>query len=174
MNIEKEYKFKVDKIPNNLESKYIVQTYFNKEGKLDRIKSLFKDIDINKIDTFRVRKTVVNNKTKYVLTLKSKGDFERLEYETIISKEDYNFFTLNNVISCVIKNRYYLYENNLKFEFDEYLNLKDELYTCEIEVDSNFNDMNLIFDVFNKYNIKYEDITYKNEYKNSNLIKYFG
>ncbi len=178
MSKEIELKYLVSKIPENFNEKiYIDQKYFNPKGKEEYLKSLFKDIDLNTINTFRLRTITKNNKPTYILTLKSKGiNYSRDEYEIEIDEKTYNLLN-KDIESEIIKNRYIKLINNYKFEFDEYLNLKIKLITLEVELKSEEKieeDISKIETILNKLNISFENVTFDNRYKNSNLIKYFG
>ena len=178
MSKEIELKYLVSKIPENFNEKiYIYQKYFNPKGKEEYLKSLFKDIDLNTINTFRLRTITKNNKPIYILTLKSKGiNYSRDEYEIEINEKTYNLLN-KDIESEIIKNRYIKLINNYKFEFDEYLNLKIKLITLEVELETETNieeDISKIETILNKLNISFENVTFDNRYKNSNLIKYFG
>ena len=75
----------------------------------------------------------------------------------------------------MIKNRYKINKSLYTFEFDEYLNLKTNLYTCEVE-DEEFDKHQVeIEDILKNYfKLDFVDVTLDPKYKNSNLIKYFG
>lgn len=178
MSKEIELKYLVSKIPDNFNEKiYIDQKYFNPKGKEEYLKSLFKDIDLNTINTFRLRTITKNNKTTYILTLKSKGiNYSRDEYEIEIDKKTYNLLN-KDIESEIIKNRYIKIVDNYKFEFDEYLNLKIKPITLEVELETETNieeDISKIETILTSLNISFENVTFDNRYKNSNLMKYFG
>ena len=105
MSKEIELKYLVSNIPENFNEKiYIDQKYFNPKGKEEYLKSLFKDIDLNAINTFRLRTITKNNKTTHILTLKSKGiNYSRDEYEIEIDKKTYKGRKLFSFNTEVIK-----------------------------------------------------------------------
>ena len=140
MNIETELKYQVNKIPHNYDKKIsIIQSYFDGKKKANLISELYPDIDINSINTFRTRIISCLGKTHYILTLKTKSNngYSRNEYEKEITKEIYNELLDGNVQSVIIKNRYVINYNSYNFEFDEYLNLKTDLKTLEVELHNN-------------------------------------
>lgn len=175
MTIETEVKYLINKLPNDLPSPlYIEQRYFETVKTLNKILDLFNLENLNNISTKRIR-LIKTDKISYVITLKTKGLYSREEYEQEISEEFYQEILKENILSCVIKNRYKVNYLNYVFEFDEYLNLKTKLYTCEVE-DSEFDKhQEEIEDILKNYfKLDYLDVTLNPKYKNSNLIKYFG
>ena len=139
----------------------------------DKIKYI-QDIDW---DYVLYNSLVIDNSIDYILTLKTKGQYERDEFEKKIDKETFQKFISSDIESLIIKNRYVYHLNNYKYEFDEYLNLKSKLYTCEVE----FNDLNDLDKVkeeveknlSNYFKVNFTDVTLDGRYKNSNLHKYF-
>ncbi|MBP5342417.1 CYTH domain-containing protein [bacterium] len=179
MNYEIELKYKVNKLPLKFDRCLeIVQTYFKPKNNLDILIESFDNLDINTINTFRLRKIIENNNIKYYLTLKTKSvGIKRKEYEKEISIDTYNTLIQENIDSKVIKNRYIKYENNYIFEYDEYLNLKINLITLEVELEKENNlqeDKTKIEAILKENNIEYIDVTLDHRYKNTNIIKYFG
>lgn len=175
MTIETEVKYLINKLPNDLPNPlYIEQRYFETVKTLNKILDLFNLENLNNISTKRIR-LIKTDKISYVITLKTKGLYSREEYEQEISEEFYQEILKENILSCVIKNRYKVNYLNYVFEFDEYLNLKTKLYTCEVE-DSEFDKhQEEIEDILKNYfKLDYLDVTLNPKYKNSNLIKYFG
>lgn len=175
MTIETEVKYLINKLPNDLPSPlYIEQRYFETVKTLNKILDLFNLENLNNISTKRIR-LIKTDKISYIITLKTKGLYSREEYEQEISEEFYQEILKENILSCVIKNRYKVNYLNYVFEFDEYLNLKTKLYTCEVE-DSEFDKhQEEIEDILKNYfKLDYLDVTLNPKYKNSNLIKYFG
>ena len=185
MAIETEFKFLVDKLPlynfNDAQKYHIDQIYFDGSKRKEELIALFPDIDISMINTFRVRKIEDNKRTYFIITLKSKAfpnGLSRYEYEKEISEEAFNSLIHHNIDSEIIKNRYVDIFNGYKFEFDEYLNLKKDLITVEVEV----NNIELyekevarfLLMIKDHYGLEARDVTYNSIYKNSNLIKYFG
>ena len=177
-NIETEYKFLVDKLPTYYDQKIeIVQIYFDKLKVKDLILKIFEfdDSEFDNITTSRVRTIKVDNQTRYLITLKTKGKISRIEYEREITKEQYDELIYNNMISIIMKNRYVI-QKEVCFEFDEYLNLKSNLITCEVEIDDSDYDKVIIYlkNLIKKhFDIEAIDVTLDSRYKNSNLHKYF-
>lgn len=178
-NIETEYKFVVDKLPKYYDRKLeIIQQYFNKDNKKDLIIKLFNlnESEFDALNTTRVRLIKEDELIKRVITLKTKGNVSRKEYELEISEGVYNDLIKDNVLSVIKKVRY-IVNKEFNFEFDEYLNLNSRLITCEVEVDDETtNNQFGIFlkDKINKeFNINAIDVTNDYRYKNSNLHKYF-
>ncbi|MBQ4571614.1 MAG: hypothetical protein IJB21_07945 [Bacilli bacterium] len=175
MAIETEVKYLINKLPDNLpHPMYIEQRYFEPVNTLNKILELFNLESLDKISTRRVR-LIKTDKISYVITLKTKGMYSRVEYEKEINEELYNEILKEKILSCVIKNRYKVINSNYVFEFDEYLNLKTKLYTCEVEDEEFDKHKKEIEDILKEYfKIEYIDVTLDPKYKNSNLIKYFG
>ena len=175
MAIETEVKFLINKLPDNLtEPLYIEQRYFEPVKTLEKILDLFKLDNLNNISTKRVR-LIKTDKISYVITLKTKGLYSREEYEEEITKELYDAILKEEIKSCVIKNRYKVKYLDFIFEFDEYLNLKNKLYTCEVEDNNLDKHQEIIENCLKDYfKLEYLDVTLNPKYKNSNLIKYFG
>ena len=181
MSIETELKYKVNKLPNKYDKKIsIIQTYFDGFKKEDILHKIFPEIDIDNISTFRTRQIKVNDNIEYILTLKTKSNdgYSRFEYEKNIDIDTYKSLITDNELSIVIKNRYVLKYNNYKFEFDEYLNTKEYLITCEVELDNNDLDSiekekENIEKILEEFGLEYIDVTMDYRYKNSNITKYF-
>lgn len=187
VNYEIEYKYLINKLPFNKEElnedikkKYIEQVYFKtNDDKNELIKKKVKLESINNISTFRVRKIKEKSEVYYVLTLKSKGELYREEYECYLNEEEYNYLS-EEIESVIIKNRYVkcISYNNKEytFEFDEYLNLNTDLLTCEVEVDSTDKTLkdNIEYILKNIINIEFEDVTKEKKYKNKYLVENFG
>ena len=175
MAIETEVKYLINKLPDNLPSPiYIEQRYFEPRNTLDKILKLFDLESLENIPTRRIR-LIKTDKISYVITLKTKGMYSRVEYEKEISEELYNEILKEKILSCVIKNRYKINSSIYTFEFDEYLNLKTELFTCEIEDNEFDKHKDEIESILKDYfKLEFIDVTLNPQYKNSNLIKYFG
>lgn len=173
--IETEVKYLINKLPINLPNPmYIEQRYFEPVNTLDKILTLFNLESLNGIPTKRIR-LIKTNQISYVITLKTKGLYSRVEYEKEISEELYNEILKEEVKSCVIKNRYKIKIKNYVFEFDEYLNLKKSLFTCEVEDENILEHQKDIENILlNYFNLEFKDVTLDHKYKNSNLVKYFG
>ena len=179
-NIETEFKFLIDRIPKiKFDRKLeITQIYFNGFKCKTLLIDLFKlsEDEFNMIHTFRARIIKENQNVDYIITLKTKGITSRKELELNVSKDIYDLLINNNIVSIIIKNRYIL-KDQYNYEFDEYLNLQNKLFTCEVEV--TLDEMNdniktyLMNNLQKKYLLSVSDITMDNRYKNSNLHKYF-
>lgn len=187
INYEIEYKYLINKLPfdkeelnEDIKKKYIEQVYFKtNDDKNELIKKKVKLESINNISTFRVRKIKEKSEVYYVLTLKSKGELYREEYECYLNEEEYNYLS-EEIESVIIKNRYVkcISYNNKEyaFEFDEYLNLNTDLLTCEVEVDSTDKTLkdDIEYILMNTLNIEFEDVTKEKKYKNKYLVENFG
>lgn len=179
-NYEIEYKYLIYKLPDNIENKkYIEQIYFtSNDEKNELLKKLVNLDNIDNINTFRVRK-IIDNNISYVLTLKSKGDLYRSEYECNLSENDYKYLS-EEVESIIIKNRYVIKKSfnndDYTFEFDEYLNLNTDLLTVEVEVDSlePKYKQDIEYILSNVFKLEYKDITNEKKYKNKYLHETFG
>lgn len=164
---EKEFKFIIDKIPKNTQKMIkIHQFYFNFINKKEFLINKF-NFNLSSVSSARVRIAKENNITKYILTLKSSGNFEREEQEIEISKQDAILLLKNNIISQIKKTRYILKYKKLTLEFDEYEN---GLKIVEIEVKNNKNYENII-KILNILNLKFKDVTNNENYKNENLAQ---
>ena len=144
--MEIERKFLCSKIPDDLENfKYhkITQGY------------------ISSVPTIRIRKC----DHSYFLTIKSKGEISREEFELEISEKEYNNLCEKVENNFIKKYRYLIpLEGNLVAELDIYLDKLKGLTTIEVEFDSLEK-----CDEFTPPDWFGEDISYKNEYKNVNL-----
>ena len=114
----------------------INQVYLSVEKNTDLIKNIFKlnASEIEKINEVRIRQQIHDANTIYYLTAKSKGDFERLEYEKVIDKDLAKHLIETSKIGSVRKNRHIIKIKDFKFEFDEYLGKYEQLKTVEVEV----------------------------------------
>lgn len=175
---EIELKYKVNKIPLQYNRKLLInQIYFDGLKYVEVLNKIFKNIDLDLISTFRVRKIKENNNIKYVVTIKSKGiSFSRFEFEREIDEKTFKLLS-SEPLSEVKKNRYIVNQYGFIFEFDEYLNLKSDLITCEVEFQNEDvlkRDKSVVEKVFKElFEIEYLDVTFDNRYKNSNLTQYF-
>lgn len=180
MNIETELKYAIDALPDFEQKELIKKVYIKQDyligSKNEQLyKSLF-NISLEEISVFRIRKIQTGNNTEYVLTLKSKGMISRREYEKNITEDIYNHLLESSNGQLIIKNRFIVSHKGLKFEFDEYLNLCNELYTVEVEMDEKdlqSNKMIVEESLKKHFNVSFIDVTYDKRYKNSNLHKYF-
>ena len=178
-NIEIEYKFLVDKLPLEFDKKVsIIQYYFDKSLKKDLIIELFNlnNQEFDELSTARIRVIEEEGQKKYIVTVKSKGALSRKEYEKEVSFDLYQTFISDGVFSVIIKNRYYCYKEYC-YEFDEYLNLKEKMYTCEVELPESDMDDSVVIRIQEllkeDFDIIAIDVTKDYRYKNSNLHKYF-
>lgn len=178
VNVEREFKFLIKTLPSNLpEPLHIDQYYFKNEELKHIFKKMFSLDNLDAITTYRVRKITYLDETKYVLTLKTSGKMSRLEYENEIDQTLFNKIISGHIDSLIIKNRYIDRIGEYIFEFDEYFNLNEKMYTVEIELtddnfDQRYKEICQLLD--SHYHVLYENVTNDARYKNSNLIKYFG
>lgn len=167
IHIEKEYKFIVNKLPKNIEKIIkINQFYFNFLNKSDFLTN-FLNLSLKNVVSARVRISTENNKTKYILTLKSKGEIEREEQEIEITKEMAIFLLKDNIISKISKTRFITYKNNLNIEFDKFNN---GLILAEVELNKN-QTYEEVIKTLKELNISFKDVTNNPTYKNENLAK---
>ena len=179
-NQEIELKYLINCIPDICKDYiYIDQYYFKLNSENEKVlKSLFPDVSLDEISTFRIRDIISESGRYYVVTLKTKGTISRNEYEVKTkNKNIFDLLTASDVTSRIIKNRYIYKYDNYTYEFDEYLNLNSKLYTVEVEFDS-IDDLNNKKPLIEKalkefFKVNYSDVTFDNRYKNSNLHKYF-
>lgn len=174
---EIEYKFLIKSKPKCLENNNnyikIIQYYYDK----NIYKSLLEYLKIpdktkSKIDTLRLRIETYKDKTKYVLNAKTKGKKERFEFEKVIDEKLANELKNCENLGKIAKKRWKIKEKYYIFEFDEYLQSKNRLLVCEVEVTKQTDNYKKIVSILNKkFNIEFEDITYQSKYKNSNLAK---
>ena len=171
-NTEAEFKFLVSALPDKFDEKLeIVQIYFDHTKKMQFVKALFGVENIDDIDTARIRSIKTKNNQSYFVTIKSKGLFERKEYEKQISKSLYDFL-MEDAMSAIHKNRYVVYIDKYKLEFDEYKN-KQGLVTCEVEVENKNikQQYDEIIKIINNLGICAKNITENEKYKNNNLAE---
>lgn len=183
--IETEFKFIVSSLPiinfDNAKKEHYIQIYFDGVKKLNILKDIFEDVDFDKINTYRIRKIDDGLNQKIILTIKSKSlpnGMSRIELEKEIDEDVANELTNNNILSCIVKDRYIDEYDGYTFEFDRYINLRIQLTTLEVEINEEFEyDIlvnKLIKMIKDHYGLDARDITFNPMYKNSNLIKYFG
>lgn len=175
--IERELKYSINTLPTSLKDVVLIkQYYFNPNGILKVISKIFDNLDLKDISTYRFRIIDDGKGKKNILTLKTKGLFERNEYEKEVSDEVRDLILSLPIFATIIKKRYIDSYDNYCFEFDEYLNLNKDLYTVEIEL-NDFNDtikLEIENILQNHYNVTFVDVTSDSSYKNANLIKKFG
>ena len=175
MAIEKEVKYLINKIPAKaLEFSYFEQYYFECVSIEKELLKLFKLNSLENFNTKRIRLIKTNEVVKYIITLKTSGLYEREELEQEVSKDLFNKILNEPILSCVKKNRYFVTYNGFTFEFDEYLNLKTKLYTCEVEDVNLEENLHKIEEILKSYfEVEFKDVTLDPKYKNSNITKYF-
>jgi CYTH domain-containing protein len=175
MAIEKEVKYLINKIPSNvIEFSYFEQYYFECITVEKDLLELFNLNSLEGFNTKRIRLIRKNEITKYILTLKTCGLYEREELEKEISKDLFFKFLNEPILSSVKKNRYFVPHDGFLFEFDEYLNLNSLLYTCEVEDFDLENNKHKIEEILKYYfQVEFKDVTLDPKYKNSNITKYF-
>lgn len=176
MAVEIELKYLVSHIPSFDKKIEITQVYLLPNAIEKKVLEAKVNITSDDINTYRIRYTKENNSIKYLLTLKTSGDISRNEYETIITKEEYQKFLLITNESRIIKNRYVKYYKSYRFEFDEYLNVEPKFFTCEVELsDINIdNDKKIIESILrNDFKLDIKDVTKDKKYKNKYLFQYF-
>lgn len=175
MAIEKEVKYLINKIPSNvIEFSYFEQYYFECITVEKDLLELFNLNSLEGFNTKRIRLIRKNEITKYILTLKTSGLYEREELEKEISKDLFFKFLNEPILSSVKKNRYFVPHDGFLFEFDEYLNLNSLLYTCEVEDLYLENNKHKIEEILKYYfQVEFKDVTLDPKYKNSNITKYF-
>ena len=175
MAIEKEVKYLINKIPSNVvEFSYFEQYYFECITVEKDLLELFNLNSLEGFNTKRIRLIKKNEITKYILTLKTSGLYEREELEKEISKNLFFKFLNEPILSSVKKNRYFVPHDGFLFEFDEYLNLNSLLYTCEVEDFDLENNKHKIEEILKNYfQVEFKDVTLDPKYKNSNITKYF-
>ena len=132
MDKEIEKKYAIKELPNNIEISKIID-----------IEQSFIYKDNNTI--IRIRKVIdnKNKSTKYVYTIKTKGDIQydnnykigqRYEIENDISQKEYEELIQRKISNTIKKTRIIVpIEQNLKVEIDIYYEYLDGLLTAEIE-----------------------------------------
>ena len=175
MAIEKEVKYLINKIPAKaLEFSYFEQYYFECVSIEKELLKLFNLTSLEGYNTKRIRLIKNNEAVKYIITLKTSGLYEREELEQEVSIDLFEKILNEPILSCVKKNRYFVTYNGFTFEFDEYLNLKTKLYTCEVEDDNLEENLHKIEEILQSYfEVEFKDVTLDTKYKNSNITKYF-
>ncbi len=167
INIEKEYKFKVDKLPKALMKKQeIIQFYFDFNSLKQYILKINNNINFENVTSSRIRIIRENGNIKYYLTLKSSGTFSREEQEIEVAEKTAKFL-IKNAHSYIKKTRHIYAKDGINFEFDEFDN---GLIFAEIEIkDETIANYQKILKILNSINIKYTDVTNNQTYKNQNM-----
>jgi len=145
-----------------IEKKYLVKEL----PSLDNIKyCIIEQAYISSNPTIRIRKSIFEDKTTYILCIKSNGLFKREEYEINISEEEY-LNLLNKADSNIIyKKRYFIpLHNNLIAELDIYEGNFRNLVTVEVEFESEEDANSFIPPLWFS-----DDVTYDKKYKNGYL-----
>jgi len=170
-SIEKEYKFKVDKLPQGYDEKlYIKQHYLSNEALPAVLRLLPAETKISGIKELRVRflKSESGNE-KIFLTLKSGESQNRHEIERELTFSEWEKLK-KYVSNTICKTRYKKQISGLVFEFDEY-DIKDKkLYVCEVETNQK-EDYAKITQTLNSLGLHFEDVTNLNQYKNASLAR---
>ena len=176
--IETELKYLINRLPEGLvDKKEIHQTYLVKEEHEAFLKRIFNLESIEQFNTMRVRKTIKGASTIYMINIKTKGAISRMEYEAALTLEQYEELLKKTVLSTIVKNRYLVKKDGFNFEFDEFLSLKDPMFTVEVELDKEklALDQPKIENILSyEIGLKYKDVTIDPRYKNVNLEHYFG
>ena len=114
------------------ERKFLVLNPPSLEGlKYVDIRQGYVAIDSDAGNEVRVRQA----DNQYILTIKSKGDLERLEVENEISKKDFEELWKVTNGRYLMKRRYYLPFQNWMIEIDQYKGILAGLWVAEIEFD---------------------------------------
>ena len=109
---------------------------------------------------------VSQSDNQYILTIKSKGDLERLEVENDISKKDFDELWKVTNGRSLMKRRYYLPFQNWTIEIDQYKEILAGLWVAEIEFD-NVEESNL----FKTPAWMDREITFDKRFKNQSLAQ---
>lgn len=173
---EQELKLKIDsKNINEILNEYkhncyiINQHYLNLNNKnnINFINNFLpKQEDISSYSEARIR--IVDNKYCY-LTLKSKGDIKRKEFEKQIPVEIFKNIQQLEIIGSVKKQRYdIIKQDNLCVSVDKYLDRDLQIVEIEFNCKDDLSDQKL-----NKFlnKLKLTDVTLDCNYKNSSLAK---
>ena len=136
MKQEIERKYGVKNLPNNLKIESIVNI---EQG------FIYRDFNTH-IRIRKIEKTYPEKSTKYIYTLKTKGDIEynnnydigrKYEIENEISKEEYKELIKNKISNTIQKARIVIpIENNLKVEMDVYYDYLEGFLTAEVEFEN--------------------------------------
>ena len=81
----------------------------------------------------RLRSKTKESSTQYILTIKSEGEIERQEYETIISKEQFDLLWPATEGRRIIKNRFLIEKGTHRIELDQYHEKLAGLWVAEVE-----------------------------------------
>lgn len=145
------------------ERKFLVLNPPNLEGlKYVDIRQGYVAIDPEAGNEVRVRQS----DHQYILTIKSKGDLERLEVENELSKEDFEELWKVTNGRSLMKRRYYLPFQNWMIEIDQYKGILEGLWVAEIEFDD-ITESNL----FNTPAWMDREVTFDKRFKNQSLAQ---
>ncbi|MCT4611881.1 MAG: hypothetical protein N4A47_00760 [Clostridia bacterium] len=178
IDLTDEIKASSEKVQNEIEKKFLLKKVPDKET-LNNTYS-YKDIkqfylNMGDIELRARAKSNSKGNTAYIFTAKSKGLEKRPEFNyEELTEDDFAELQAHKVGSIIAKRRYEIpYIGGYNFEFDVYNEKLEELYTAEIEVNSE--------DDFSKLNIKSglhlinnnlvlgNDVTKDKPYKNGSL-----
>ena len=150
----------------NYKCNNIVQYYFRLSNLKNYLDCLSLKIDYDDYQEMRVR--VIDDKNA-VLTLKSKGDLVRKEFETQVSMQFLKDIQ-HKSIGKICKTRYHIYKDE---NFDVTIDKYADKNILEVEYTESHTNMleALINNILIKIgkNIKAEDVTFNPEYKNFEL-----
>ena len=145
------------------ERKFLVLNPPNLEGiKYVDIRQGYVAIDPEAGNEVRVRQS----DHQYILTIRSKGDLERLEVENELSKEDFEELWKVTNGRSLMKRRYYLPFQNWMIEIDQYKGILEGLWVAEIEFDD-ITESNL----FNTPAWMDREVTFDKRFKNQSLAQ---
>ncbi len=114
--------------------------------------------------TIRIRQS----NEKYFLTVKSKGEMARKEFEIEITQQEYAALEKKCETPAVYKTRYFIpLPQNLTAEVDVYEGHLEGLITTEVEFDTQESAKQFLPPKWFG-----EDVTFDNRYKNTNLSLY--
>lgn len=164
-SVEKEFKFVVNKIPSGISNKtQITQVYLDLEKTLPILEHIFNS-DLSNIKSARIRIAQKEKQSKFYLTLKSSGGFEREEKEIEITKSLAWLILKDGIKAKLSKTRYVLNKNGTILEFDEF---KNGVKLVEVEVAS-VEDYKKVVKILTEMGLQFSDVTDDQNYKNENL-----
>lgn len=183
--IETELKFKLKKMPNGLNNRYVThisQWYLSlsEPSTKDLLQIYFTEkLNWSTIKEARIRLNYLSlsggSIVKCFLTLKSAGTLQRTELETEITYEQWRTLGQLPTMGFIVKNRYELPIShlNVKIEVDEYREKLNGLITAEVEYDPaiHTNVDQLVAEIKKYIGDDAIDVTSDQTYKNVNLAK---
>jgi len=159
------FKFVVNKIPSGISNKtQITQVYLDLEKTLPILEHIFNS-DLSNIKSARIRIAQKEKQSKFYLTLKSSGGFEREEKEIEITKSLAWLILKDGIKAKLSKTRYVLNKNGTILEFDEF---KNGVKLVEVEVAS-VDDYKKVVKILTEIGLQFRDVTDDQNYKNENL-----